>query len=64
MCDIIHVSRAFSNSTYISFLFSGIDCFKPANGETVVIETQHNIPVDISLNLLKREASFKGLCGN
>ncbi|WAR13849.1 INT11-like protein [Mya arenaria] len=37
----------------------GIDCYKPANGETVTIETQHNIPVDISLNLLKREASFK-----
>ncbi|KAH3817295.1 hypothetical protein DPMN_118828 [Dreissena polymorpha] len=39
----------------------GIECFKPANGETVTIETQHNIPVDISLNLLKREASLKGL---
>lgn len=39
----------------------GIDCYKPANGETVTIETQHNIPVDISLSLLKREASFAGL---
>lgn len=39
----------------------GIECYKPANGETVTIETQHNIPVDISLSLLKREASFAGL---
>ncbi|XP_071116237.1 integrator complex subunit 11-like [Haliotis cracherodii] len=37
-----------------------IDCFNPANGETVNIDTQHNIPVDIALNLLKREASFTG----
>lgn len=36
----------------------GIQCYKPANGETVTIETKHNIPVDISLKLLKREASF------
>jgi hypothetical protein len=39
---------------------SGIECYKPANGETVTIETHHNIPVDISLSLLKREASFAG----
>ncbi|XP_064611090.1 integrator complex subunit 11-like isoform X2 [Liolophura sinensis] len=38
----------------------GIDCFKPANGETVSIATQHNIPVDISLSLLKREAAAAG----
>lgn len=38
----------------------GIDCFKPANGETAVINTKHNIPVDISLPLLKREASKSG----
>ncbi|XP_067658938.1 integrator complex subunit 11-like [Haliotis asinina] len=37
-----------------------IDCFNPANGETVNIVTQHNIPVDISLNLLKREATITG----
>lgn len=35
----------------------GIDCFKPANGETAIIHTQHNIPVDVSLPLLKRETS-------
>lgn len=39
----------------------GIDCFKPANGETVTIETKHNLPVDVSLSLLKREASKIGL---
>ncbi|XP_064611089.1 integrator complex subunit 11-like isoform X1 [Liolophura sinensis] len=39
----------------------GIDCFKPANGETVSIATQHNIPVDISLSLLKREAAAAAL---
>uniref|UniRef100_A0A0L8I6X1 Uncharacterized protein n=1 Tax=Octopus bimaculoides TaxID=37653 RepID=A0A0L8I6X1_OCTBM len=39
----------------------GIDCFKPANGETTVIRTIHNVPLDISVNLLKREASLSGL---
>jgi hypothetical protein len=38
----------------------GIDCFKPANGETAVIHTKHNIPVDVSLPLLKRESSKSG----
>ncbi|XP_064642265.1 integrator complex subunit 11-like [Lineus longissimus] len=35
-----------------------IDCTKPANGETVIIPTFHNIPVDVSLKLLKREAEI------
>ncbi|KAK6175518.1 hypothetical protein SNE40_013967 [Patella caerulea] len=35
-----------------------INCYMPANGETAEIETKHNIPVDISLNLLKRECSL------
>ncbi|KAK3599140.1 hypothetical protein CHS0354_016403 [Potamilus streckersoni] len=39
----------------------GIECYMPANGETVCIQTQHNIPVDVSLKLLKREASAAGL---
>lgn len=39
----------------------GIDCYKPANGESVTIETTHNIHVDIPLSLLKREASKTGL---
>lgn len=33
----------------------GIECYKPANGETVNIKTKQVIPVDISLNLLKKE---------
>ena len=47
-------------SPKICMLFVGIECYKPANGETVTIETKHNIPVDISLKLLKREASLAG----
>lgn len=39
----------------------GIDCYNPANGESVTIETTHNIHVDIPLSLLKREASKTGL---
>lgn len=39
----------------------GIDCYKPANGESVTIETTHNIHVDIPLSLVKREASKTGL---
>lgn len=45
---------------FLYFLL-GIDCFKPANGETVSIATQHNIPVDISLSLLKRETTAAGM---
>ena len=46
---------------YLYIYYStGVDCYKPANGETVTMETKHNIPVDISLKLLKREASFAG----
>ncbi|XP_015671534.1 integrator complex subunit 11 [Protobothrops mucrosquamatus] len=33
----------------------GVQCHMPANGETVSIFTNPNIPVDISLGLLKRE---------
>lgn len=33
----------------------GIDCFMPENGETSIIKTKHNIPLDTSLNLLKRQ---------
>lgn len=32
----------------------GIDCYMPANGETVTIQTECKVPVDVSLNLLKR----------
>lgn len=44
-----------------------IDCYMPANGETVMITTNPSVPVDISLNLLKREmvlgGAFKGAVG-
>ncbi|XP_074655305.1 integrator complex subunit 11-like [Tubulanus polymorphus] len=41
-----------------------INCFKPANGETVIIPCTPNIPVDVSLKLLKREASLAGAIGS
>ncbi|CAL8251110.1 integrator complex subunit 11 [Gadus morhua] len=37
-----------------------IDCYMPANGETTTVTTNPNVPVDISLNLLKREMSLGG----
>ena len=33
----------------------------PANGETVTVTTNPSVPVDISLNLLKREMALGGL---
>ncbi|XP_053572186.1 LOW QUALITY PROTEIN: integrator complex subunit 11-like [Bombina bombina] len=35
-----------------------IQCFMPANGETCTITTNPNIPVDISLGLLKKECAL------
>uniref|UniRef100_A0A665UQP7 Integrator complex subunit 11 n=1 Tax=Echeneis naucrates TaxID=173247 RepID=A0A665UQP7_ECHNA len=37
-----------------------IDCYMPANGETVTVTTNPSVPVDISLNLLKREMALGG----
>lgn len=34
-----------------------IDCFKPANGETITIKTQLTVPASISVELLKNEKS-------
>jgi hypothetical protein len=31
-----------------------IPCFKPANGETIVIETPHGVPVDIEPGLVQQ----------
>ena len=31
-----------------------IDCFYPANGETISINTQTSLPVDVDINFLKR----------
>jgi len=35
-----------------------IDCYKPANGETISVKTKQVVPVSISLNLLKKEKSL------
>ncbi|XP_075897878.1 integrator complex subunit 11 [Nelusetta ayraudi] len=37
-----------------------IDCYMPANGETATMTTNPSVPVDISLNLLKREMALRG----
>ncbi|KTG04085.1 hypothetical protein cypCar_00041871 [Cyprinus carpio] len=37
-----------------------ISCYMPANGETTSIVTNPSVPVDISLNLLKREMALGG----
>lgn len=39
---------------------AGIDCYMPANGETATVTTNPSVPVDISLNLLKREMALRG----
>uniref|UniRef100_A0A672NT75 Integrator complex subunit 11 n=1 Tax=Sinocyclocheilus grahami TaxID=75366 RepID=A0A672NT75_SINGR len=36
------------------------NCYMPANGETTTIVTNPSVPVDISLNLLKREMALGG----
>ncbi|KAM9952682.1 hypothetical protein ACTFIR_007736 [Dictyostelium discoideum] len=33
----------------------GVNCYYPANGVTIIIDTMKSIPIDISLNLLKRQ---------
>lgn len=33
----------------------GLECYMPANGESVTITTPVNIPIDVSLSLLKKE---------
>ncbi|KAJ8016925.1 hypothetical protein DPEC_G00012420 [Dallia pectoralis] len=37
-----------------------INCFMPANGETITVLTNPSVPVDISLSLLKREMALGG----
>ncbi|KAJ0064804.1 hypothetical protein NL108_015287, partial [Boleophthalmus pectinirostris] len=37
-----------------------INCYMPANGETATVMTNPSVPVDISLNLLKREMAVGG----
>uniref|UniRef100_A0A8D3CYK3 Integrator complex subunit 11 n=1 Tax=Scophthalmus maximus TaxID=52904 RepID=A0A8D3CYK3_SCOMX len=36
------------------------NCYMPANGETATVSTNPSVPVDISLNLLKREMALGG----
>lgn len=47
------------NDWVCNFL-AGIDCYMPANGETATVTTNPSVPVDISLNLLKREMALRG----
>lgn len=47
-------------SDLISTFLTDIDCYMPANGETVTMTTNPSVPVDISLNLLKREMVLGG----
>ena len=44
----------FSVWLQVCYATPGIDCFMPANGETVTITTQSDIPVKVSDRLLKR----------
>lgn len=39
---------------------AGVDCYMPANGETTTVTTNPKVPVDMSLNLLKREMALGG----
>ena len=41
-------------SFYKINLYLEIPCFKPANGETIVIETPHGVPVDIEPGLVQQ----------
>uniref|UniRef100_A0A8C7YQE0 Integrator complex subunit 11 n=1 Tax=Oryzias sinensis TaxID=183150 RepID=A0A8C7YQE0_9TELE len=36
------------------------NCYMPANGETVTVKTNPSVPVDMSVNLLKREMALGG----
>jgi hypothetical protein len=44
----------------VSFQFTGVPTYMPANGESVTITTVASVPVDISLNLLKRDSATLG----
>ncbi len=39
-----------------------IPCFKPANGETIVIETPHGVPVDIEPGLVQQLKGILHIC--
>ena len=52
--------RCWQSNERFCFLLAGIDCYMPANGETATVTTNPSVPVDISLNLLKREMALGG----
>ncbi|KAG9339258.1 hypothetical protein JZ751_023955 [Albula glossodonta] len=54
------IEQEFSESNAPKSVYLGLSCFMPANGETSSITTNPSVPVDISLNLLKREAALGG----
>lgn len=58
---IVYFSVLFAYSLCADVLpHAGISCYMPANGETTTVVTNPNVPVDISLNLLKREMALGG----
>ena len=36
---------------------AGVNCYMPANGETVLVPVSHSLPVTASISLLKRQAA-------
>jgi len=69
MCDPANVMLVHGEDVKMSFLKFKINtelelpCYKPANGETVIINTVPPISVDVSTKLLKRHRNLHGLLG-
>ncbi|XP_076365193.1 integrator complex subunit 11 isoform X2 [Tachypleus tridentatus] len=65
-CEPRNVLLVHGEASKMEFLKSkimqefGIECYMPANGETVCMPARVVIPVDVSLKLLKRELSQSG----
>lgn len=57
---IANVNSTDEPSDLIPTFPTDIDCYMPANGETATVTTNPSVPVDISLNLLKREMVLGG----
>lgn len=59
-----HVLLVHGESKKMEFLKLKIEkefdilCYMPCNGETITIDTEPNVPVDISLSLLKKESAL------
>lgn len=64
MCEPQNVMLVHGEAKKMEFLKSKIkqelnlDCFNPANGETVVIPSRPSVPVDMSLKLLKHKTDI------